>query len=75
MDSAAGWGSLYPQVNLLTEQEITKMLAMLEQIQQRLGLTDHDPEVAALKQAVKPEQLMEQLEQQVESLEETPKGE
>jgi uncharacterized membrane protein len=61
------------QINLLAEQEITKVLEMLEQIQKRLGLADHDPEVAALKQAVRPEELMEQLEQQVEYLEETPK--
>ena len=62
------------QVNLLAEQEITKMLTMLEGIQQQLGLPSHDPEVAALKQAVKPEELMEHLEQEVESLEETVKG-
>jgi uncharacterized membrane protein len=61
------------QINLLAEQEITKVLEMLEEVQKRLGLADHDPEVAALKQAVKPEELMEQIEQQVDYLEETPK--
>jgi len=66
-------GHLDLQVNLLAEQEVTKVLAMLEEIKHRLGLTEHDPEVTALKQAVKPEQLMEQIEQQVENLEETPK--
>jgi uncharacterized membrane protein len=63
------------QVNLLAEQEITKMLCMLEGIQQHLGIPGHDPEVTALKQAVKPEQLMQQIEKEVDYLEETPTGE
>jgi uncharacterized membrane protein len=50
------------QINLLAEQEATKMLAMLEAIQQHLGIGGHDPEVAALKQATEPEKLMERIE-------------
>jgi uncharacterized membrane protein len=50
------------QINMLAEQEATKMLAMLEAIQQHLGMGGHDPEVAALKQATEPEKLMEQIE-------------
>ena len=63
------------QVNLLAEQEITKVLSVLEEIQRRLGISGHDPEVIALKQAVEPEQLMQQIEKEVEYLEETPAGE
>jgi len=50
------------QINMLAEQEATKMLAMLDAIQQHLGIGGHDPEVAALKQATEPEKLMEQIE-------------
>jgi uncharacterized membrane protein len=50
------------QINMLAEQEATKMLAMLEAIQQHLGIGGHDPEVAALKQATEPEKLMERIE-------------
>lgn len=50
------------QINMLAEQEATKMLAMLEAIQQHLGLGGHDPEVVALKRATEPEKLMEQIE-------------
>jgi uncharacterized membrane protein len=60
------------QINMLAEQEATKILALLEAIQQRLGVGEPDPEVAALKQATEPEQLMAQIESQVERLEEEP---
>ena len=49
--------------------------AMLEEIQQQLGLTAHDPEVTALKQAVNPSELMQQIEKEVDYLEETPAAE
>jgi uncharacterized membrane protein len=52
------------QINILAEQEATKILAMLEAIQEHLGMGGHDPEVAALKQATEPEKLMEQIEVQ-----------
>jgi uncharacterized membrane protein len=54
------------QVNLLAEQENTKMLAMLEAIQERLGISAGDPEVAALKQATEPEKLVEEIRRHVE---------
>jgi uncharacterized membrane protein len=60
------------QINMLAEQEATKMLQMLEAIQQRLGMGDHDPEIEALKQAVHPERLMEQIDVEVERLEQQP---
>jgi uncharacterized membrane protein len=54
------------QVNLLAEQENTKMLHMLEAIQRRLGISADDPEVAALKQATEPEKLVEEIQRHVE---------
>jgi uncharacterized membrane protein len=54
------------QINLLAEQENTKMLAMLEAIQHRLGIPAGDPEVAALKQATELEKLVEEIERHVE---------
>lgn len=60
------------QVNLLSEQEATQILKMLETIQQQLGIREQNPEVEALKQAVEPEKLMAQIEVQVEHLEQCP---
>jgi uncharacterized membrane protein len=63
------------QINMLAEQEATKILEMLEAIQRHLGIGGHDPEVMALKQATEPEQLMVQIEQHVERLEQEPNPE
>jgi uncharacterized membrane protein len=54
------------QVNLLSEQENTKMLAMLEAIQQHLGITGSDPEVSVLEEATQPERLVQQIETVIE---------
>jgi uncharacterized membrane protein len=51
------------QINMLAEQEATKMLEMLASIQEHLGIGTPDAEVAALQQTTEPERLMEQLEQ------------
>ena len=52
------------QINLLTEQENTKMLRMLERIAQKVGAeTDDDPSLQVLDQATSPEKLVEQIEQ------------
>jgi uncharacterized membrane protein len=51
------------QINLLSEQENTKML---ESIQEVLGCGEHDPEVAALERATRPEKLVEQIERIIE---------
>jgi uncharacterized membrane protein len=64
------------QVNLLAEQENTKMLRMLERIEKRLGIEEEDPTVAALKETTKPEKMVEQIKTYVEetSAEEGPLG-
>jgi uncharacterized membrane protein len=51
------------QINLLAEQENTKMLQILERIAKKVGanVTD-DPQVRALEEATRPESLVEQIE-------------
>jgi uncharacterized membrane protein len=52
------------QVNLLTEQENTKMLTLLGRIAEKVGAkTDDDPTLQVLEQATRPEQLVDQIEQ------------
>ncbi|TAK03814.1 DUF1003 domain-containing protein [Patescibacteria group bacterium] len=40
------------QVNVQSEREITKILHILDNIQHRLGMKGHDPELAAMKKAL-----------------------
>ena len=50
------------QINLLTEQENTKMLQILERIAEKVGaVIDDDPTVSVLEQATRPEKLVEQI--------------
>lgn len=52
------------QINLLTEQENTKMLAMLKLIANKLDIdVSQDPDVDVLEQATEPEQLAKQIKQ------------
>jgi uncharacterized membrane protein len=52
------------QLNLLSEQENTKMLVMLEDIAKAVGQrTPSDPEVQVLEQATEPEALSRQIDQ------------
>ncbi len=52
------------QINLLSEQENTKMLALLHQIALKLGADiSQDPHIEVLAQATKPEALVEQIEE------------
>ena len=51
------------QSNLLSEQENTKMLQMLDAIARKLGVThEDDPEIDALEQATRPETLARQID-------------
>ena len=51
------------QINLLAEQENTKMLQMLSRISKKLGMgDDDDPEIQALEEATRPETLARQIE-------------
>jgi uncharacterized membrane protein len=59
------------QINLLTEQENTKILQILKQISEKLGVKiDDDPTVQILEQATRPEKLVEQIMQATEQSEE-----
>jgi uncharacterized membrane protein len=55
------------QINLLTEQENTKMLQILEQIAGKVGVEiKGDPSVQVLEQSTRPEKLVEQITQAIE---------
>jgi uncharacterized membrane protein len=51
------------QINLLAEQENSKMLAMLEAIMKQMGIQGTDPDVRVLEEATQPEKLVEQIEE------------
>jgi uncharacterized membrane protein len=55
------------QINLLSEQENTKMLKLLQQIADKVGIEcDGDPDISVLEQATRPEELAAQIEATVE---------
>jgi uncharacterized membrane protein len=55
------------QVNLLTEQENTKILSLLRRIADKVGVDyDDDPDVAVLEESTRPEKLIEQIDRCVE---------
>ena len=54
------------QINLLSEQENSKMLAMLEALLRDHGLVQPDPEVTSLEEATQPDMLAQQIEQSLE---------
>ena len=58
-------GQLDLQINLLAEQETSKILQMLEAIHSRLGI-DVDPEVEGLEKTTSPDKLSQQIEAQLE---------
>jgi uncharacterized membrane protein len=52
------------QINLLSEQENTRMLGMLQAIADKIGADlSHDPHLEQLRQETQPEKLAEQIEQ------------
>ena len=59
------------QINLLSEQENTKMLTLLEGIARHLEIPESDPEISVLEEATQPERLVEQIEQFIEKEERT----
>ena len=54
------------QINLLSEQENSKVLAMLEALLRFHGLVQPDPELASLEEATQPDILLQQIEQSLE---------
>jgi uncharacterized membrane protein len=58
------------QVNLLAEQENTKMLHLLNAIALKMGIDPNtDPTIAVLEQATRPEKLIEQIDESVKQAE------
>lgn len=54
------------QINLLAEQENSKMLSMLEAIMKHLDVPEEDPEVRILEEVTRPDKMMEQIQQVME---------
>lgn len=54
------------QINLLAEQETTKMLGLLEAIAQRLDIDCDDPELAEMVEETQPERIVEEIEELIE---------
>ena len=55
------------QINLLTEQENTKMLQLLRGIAEKVGVDcSGDPDIHVLEQATRPEELAAQIDASVE---------
>ena len=55
------------QINLLSEQENTKMLELLGEIAAKLGVdSNNDPTISVLKQATRPERLVKQIDESIE---------
>ncbi len=50
------------QINLLSEQENTKMLSMLQAIEKKLGIHESEPDAKALMELTQPETIVEQIE-------------
>ena len=58
------------QINLLSEQENTKMLELLGKIAVKMGIAlNDDPSIAVLEQATRPERLVEQIDQSIQEAE------
>jgi uncharacterized membrane protein len=52
------------QINLLAEQENTKVLNLLKEIAEKLGINPHkDPTIAILEQSTRPENLLAQIDE------------
>jgi uncharacterized membrane protein len=58
------------QINLLAEQENTKMLTLLEAMARKMGVdSKEDPDIEVLEQATRPEKLVEQIDTSIEDAE------
>lgn len=55
------------QINLLSEQENSKILKMLTSIEKRLEICEADPQAEAFEEATEPEKVVAQIEDAIES--------
>ena len=65
-------GHLDLQINLLAEQENTKILTMLLTIQNHLGITDNQQETSVLIEAAQPGSMIQQIEQMMDDEDDNP---
>lgn len=63
------------QINLLAEQENSKMLSMLEAIQKHLGIESNDPDIQILEESTRPDKLIDQIETIIEKREQAKRDE
>lgn len=64
------------QINLLSEQENTKMLQMLSQIAQNVGAkVDNDPDIAILQAATEPHKMLQQIDETIAQIDENEQAE
>jgi uncharacterized membrane protein len=54
------------QINLLSEQENTKMLIILNKISEKMGIADSDPVATALMESTEPATMLSQIEDLIE---------
>src|SRR5665213_2151090 len=60
------------QINLLSEQENTAIISMLVTIQEKLGITKNDRETELMMETTEPSNLVQQIEDIIESPDESP---
>ena len=58
------------QINLLAEQENTKMLSMIRMMMMHMGIQEEDGEVHLLEEPTKPKAIVEQIQQTIEETDE-----
>jgi uncharacterized membrane protein len=61
-DQAERRADLDLQIGLLTEHELTRVLRMLDKIQEQMGIADRDRELAQLEKNVRPEDVLAEIE-------------
>jgi uncharacterized membrane protein len=54
------------QINLISEQENSKMLAMLSEVMLHLGISGKDPEANILQETTHPEEMAQQIKETIE---------
>jgi uncharacterized membrane protein len=72
-DEADQRANLDLQIGLLTEHELTRVLQMLDEIRNHLGIAGHDPELQELKKDVRPEDVLAEIERAQERLLDRPR--
>jgi len=67
-DEADQRANLDLQIGLLTEHEMTRVLRMLDEVREKLGIESQDRELQQLKKEVRPEDVLAEIERAQERL-------